>query len=696
MYKIKQAVSALIFLLLVACSNAPFLADNGNDQSGVQQKTARFGEWGVDLSAQDQSVRPGDDFYQYANGEWIDNYELPASKTVYGPFSRLSDEAQGDVREIILDLGDGEYPKGTVEQKIGDLYKSYMDTERRNKLAMAPIQERLKKIAEISSLDELMTAFAYADLNGTGAVIGISGSLDRKNPNAKILSAGVGGVNLPDRDYYLVDNPRFEFIRNEYKKHIATMLQFAGYSKKAATASAENILDVETQIASNLLSRVESRDANKTYNAYTYHRIKNEFPGIDWDTFIVESGLSLEAGIEKKWVLPAPQSINPVIDIIKKTDLQIWKDFLTFTLVANNSATLHQDLEDAAFEFSKIMSGQQEMGELWKRGVGFVSAAFGEAIGEVYVKRHFPEQSKEMMGGLVVNLKEALRARLNDLDWMTDATKQKAIAKLDAFNSKIGYPEKFEDYAGLEITDDNLYKNIQTIRIYGRNKAVRELEEPVDRTKWGMTPQTVNAYFNPSFNEIVFPAAILQAPFFDSKADMAVNYGAIGVVIGHEMSHGFDDQGRKYAGDGVLRDWWNEQDAKVFEARAKVLVEQFNEYSPIQGHYVDGEFTLGENIGDLGGVMIAYQAYKMYLNGREDKVIDGLTGDQRFFLAYAQLWRGKMREERQLQLLKSDPHSPGEYRVNGILRNVDAWYDAFNVQPDNKLYLTPEERVRIW
>lgn len=673
--------------LLAACGSVPFIGDG---------KTAKIGEWGVDLSAQDETVKPGDDFYRYTNGAWLGTYELSADKTSYGSFGVLSEEAQQNVKQIILNLGEDDHPQGTVEQKIGDLYKSYMNIERRNTLGMAPIQEELNKIFAIANHEDLISAFAYADLNGTGAVIGISLGLDRKDPNVKTLSAGVGGINLPDRDFYLIDNPRFKFIREEYKKHIATLLAFAGYGDEAARMAAEDILNVETEIARHLLSRIEMRDANKTYNPYTYKQIKHEFPGINWDKFVTASGLSLETAASKKWIISAPKAINPVLDIVRKTELKVWKDFLAFTLVRNNSGALHEDLEKAAFEFNRIMSGQQEMGELWKRGVEVVSAAFGEAIGEVYVKRYFPEESKVMMGDLVANLREALRARINHVDWMTDTTRQQAMAKLDAFNAKIGYPEKFENHAGLEITEDDLYDNIRAARIFSRNKAVEDLNKPVDRTEWNMTPQTVNAYFNPLFNEIVFPAAILQAPFFDPAADAAVNYGAIGVVIGHEMSHGFDDQGRKFAADGSLKDWWTKEDAKEFEARAEQLVKQFNAYSPIPGHNVNGQFTLGENIGDLGGVMIAYEAYKMHLNGGEDKVIDGLTGDQRFFLSYAQVWRSKMREERQLQLLKSDPHSPSEFRVNGILRNVDAWYKAFDVQPGDALYLPPEQRVRIW
>lgn len=688
MRKLRLAGVVSALTLVAACSSVPFLADKPEPV---------FGTWGVDLTTQDQAVKPGDDFYRYTSGAWLNEYQLPEDRTRYGAFDKLADEAQENVKAIILELGESSFDKGTVEQKIGDLYKSYMNLDRRNELGISPIQKELDLIAAITTRQELLSAFANSDLLGVGAPIGIGGGLDRKNPDQKTLSAGVGGLNLPDRDFYLVDNEQFAYIRGEYKKHIANMLGFAGYDSERAKQAAENILALETKIATDQLAREERRDANKTYNPFTYEQVKQTFSGLEWDWFVTESGINPEIAASKKWVISNPAAINPALELINnKANLQTWKDFMTFTLVAGSAGALHEGLEQAAFEFSKIMSGQQVMSPQWKRGVGFVSGTFGEAIGEVYVKRHFPEESKVMMADLVGNVKEALRSRIQKLEWMTAETKVSAEEKMDAFNIKIGYPEKFEDYAGLEITDGDLFDNIRNVRAYSRAKAVADLQKPVDRTEWGMTPQTVNAYYSPLFNEIVFPAAILQAPFFDPAADAAVNYGAIGVVIAHEMSHGFDDQGRKSDAKGVLRDWWNNKDAEEFDKRADQLVAQFNSYEALPGEFVNGRFTLGENIGDLGGVMIAYEAYKMHLNGAEDDIIDGLTGDQRFFLAYAQLWKGKIRDEALLQRLKSDPHSPGEFRVNGIVRNVDAWYDAFGVESGDNLYLPPEKRVRIW
>ena len=681
--------------MVAAASAVALLASCGGGQVADNQPKPVFGDWGVDLSAQSAAYKPGDDFYRHASGAWLDDFKMPADRTRDGVFTRLNEVAQKQVKEIILELGESSHPKGTVEQKIGDLYKSYMNVERRNRLAMAPVQKQLNAIAAVSTVQQALEMFANADLNGVGSPIGIGGGLDRKDPSQKVLATGIGGTSLPDRDFYLQES--FATIRDAYKIHIATMLGFAGYDRERATQAASNILALETEIAKLQLNRVDSRDAQKTYNPYTYEEVKAAFPGLDWDWFVTESGLSAETGASKKWVIANPASIAPGIALATDpANLQTWKDYMAFTLVAGSAGALHEKLDKAAFSFQRILSGQQEQGKLWKRGVGFVSGIFGEAIGEVYVKRHFPQQSKAMMAELVSNVQEALRGRIRQLEWMTDATKAAAETKLDAFTTKIAYPEKFEQYAGLEITDGDLFDNIQKARVYGRARAIKELEEPVDRSKWGMTPQTVNAYYNPVFNEIVFPAAILQAPFFDPLADAAVNYGAIGVVIAHEMSHGFDDQGRKSDGAGVLRDWWNETDTREFNRRAEQLVAQYNQYEAVPGHFVDGRFTLGENIGDLGGVMIAYDAYQRHLNGQEDKVIGGLSGDQRFFLAYAQVWRGKTRQERQIQLLKSDPHSPGEFRVNGIVRNVDAWYEAFNVQPGDALYLPPEQRVRIW
>jgi putative endopeptidase len=701
---LRLAVLLSAFAVLTACdeSNTKMLDVKVAEVDAVQfdlmaAAERKYGAWGVDLATQDLAIQPGDDFYSYTNGAWLNEYELPADKSKFGMLGLLNDEAKQDVKEIIVELSDKENTLGSVEQQVGDLYASYMDMERRNQQAIKPLQAVLERLGSISSHDQLYNLFAQAPLLGSGSALGAFAGIDRKDPNQKVMMVWADGTGLPDRDYYLVDSPRFEKIRDAYVQHIATMLVFAGYEQMGALQAAREVMAMETKIAGYLMTRVESRDANKTYNAFTYDELKNEFLGVQWDQFVTATGVDLEFVSNKKWVIRSPKTVKGVLDVINNTSLQTWKDYLIYSVVANNAGHLSEELELASFEFQKVLSGQQQLTERWKRGVGMVSAMFGEAVGEVYVKRHFPEASKAQMKVIIENLRSALHSRLTNLAWMSDATKQQAQLKLESFyTEKIGYPDKWEDYQGLSISKDNLYGNITSARHYLHHKRLKELVEPVDRTKWNMTPQTVNAYYSPLFNEIVFPAAILQAPLFDMTADPAVNYGAIGAIIGHEMSHGFDDQGRNYDATGRLHNWWLEQDSEEFDKLAAKLVEQYNAYEAVPGVFVNGQFTLGENIGDLGGVMIAYQAYKDFLNGKQAPVLNGFTGEQRFFLAWAQVWREKVREAAQVQLIKSDPHSPGRFRVNGILRNVDAWYDAFDVQEGNAMYLAPEQRVRIW
>jgi len=700
--KLAGLVSALTFLtacdhLTTKNSIAMVVETDPVEAKIVSVETNKYGAWGIDLTTQDSAVKPGDDFYRFANGEWLNEYKLPADKTKFGMLGLLNEEAEENVKQIIIGLSETEHQASTVEQQVGDLYANYMDIESRNKEGLTPIQPILERIQGITTHTEVYEMFAQSDLKRAGSALVIWSTIDRKAPDTKVLGSWADGTGLPDRDYYLVDSPRFEEIRAAYLKHIKTMLSFAGYDAKRAVNAADGIMILETKIAEALPTRADARDATKNYNAFTYEELNEYVPGLDWESFVANSDIDVDYAKQSKWVLRAPQAFKSIVEIINETSVETWRDFMAFNLITAHSGSTTAELELAAFEFQKVISGQQQITERWKRGVGLVSGMFGEAVGEVYVKQYFTENSKAEMQKLIDNLAVALGSRLKQLSWMSDETKVQAMGKLKSFNTdKIGYPNKWEDYSGLDIVKGDLYASLVSARKWARAKRIREMMEPIDRTKWGMTPQTVNAYYNPVFNEIVFPAAILQAPLFDMSADPAVNYGGIGAVIGHEMSHGFDNNGRRYDAQGVLRDWWTDKDSETFNGLAEELIGQFNGYEAAPDVFVNGKFTLGENIGDLGGVMIAFEAYQNFLDGKEAPLLDGLTGEQRFFLAWAQSWREKVREAKTVQQIKSDPHSPGKFRVNGIMRNIDAWYDAFDVKEGDSLYLPPEERVRIW
>jgi len=650
-----------------------------------------FGTWGVDTSAWDTSIVAGDDFFQHANGGWLRDYQLPADKVMFGPINQLRDQAEIDVREIIAELGNDGHRQGSIEQKINDLFNSYMNIEKRNLLGIAPIQAGLDNIRSSQSKEDLIRLFGRADLEGLTSPLSSSVSMDQKNPDRYVVILGYGGLGLPDRDFYLQDNPRFVSVRAAYAEHIVRMLAFAGFDAKEAQIKADDIIKLETRLAGHHWPRSELREVKKTYNSYTYAELKSEFTGFDWDLFFNERGISpLE-----ELIVRTPSAIAPVLEEIRDTPIKTWQAYLSFSLVEGSAGFLSEEIDNAAFEFQKMLSGAQAQRDLWKRAVSFVSGVLGEAIGQLYVARHFPESSRRLMDELVANLLAAYGERIPKLPWMSDGTKQNALAKLETFNPKIAYPNKWRDYSELSISND-LMANVKAGRTFRRMEDIGRLGKKTDRDEWFMSPQTVNAYYNPVFNEVVFPAAILQPPMFDPSADPAVNYGAIGAIIGHEIGHGFDDQGSRYDEFGVLNDWWNPKDRVRFEARTSKLVDQFSGYSPVEGVFVNGQFTLGENIGDLGGLGIAYHAYRKSLKGTEAPLIDGLTGDQRFFLSWAQAWKSVIRDESMVNMVTSDPHSPPEFRVNGIVCNLDAWYEAFDVTESNALYKPRSERVNIW
>lgn len=653
-----------------------------------------LGSFGIELQNRDTSVKPGDDFDRYANGTWFDNYQLKDYETRYGSFNMLGDRAEAQTRAIIEELQARQDLKpGSNEQKIRDFYASFMNTAARDAAGIAPLKPVLDRIAKVDSFAALTAAFGRAGMDGTNSPVGGGVTLDRKDPNRYIIGLGVGGLGLPDKDFYLNQEPRFVQIRAAYLDHIAKMLGFAGVAD--AKPRAEAILALETEIAKQHWDRAQLRDRDKTYNMRTFAQLNQEFPGYDWKAHFAAQGIANPGDVN----VSTPSAVGPVLEIAKKTPVAVWRDYLTFHAVRNHAPLLSTEIDQAAFAFSgMVLQGQKAQREQWKRGVALVGGmqGLGEAVGQLYVARHFKPEAKAAMDKLVENLRAALRENIRNLDWMGETTKAEAYRKLETFNPKIGYPKKWRDYTSVTIVPNDLIANVLAVRKYFIDDQNSRLGRKPDRDEWFMTPQTVNAYYNPSFNEIVFPAGILQPPFFDVNADPAVNYGAIGGVIGHEMGHGFDDQGSKSDYAGVQRNWWTDEDRARFDARTKALVAQYNTYCPLEGQCVNGQLGLGENIGDLGGLSMAYTAYRLSLGGKEAPVIDGLTGDQRFFLAWAQIWKSKYRDEAMLNQLKVGPHSPPQYRINGPLRNLDEWYRAFDVKPGNKLYLPPEQRVRIW
>lgn len=662
--------------------------------SAFAAEAPTLGSFGIDLSNRDNTVQPGDDFNRHANGTWFDNYQLKDYETRYGSFNTLSDQAELQVKAIIEELqARTDLAPGSDEQKVRDLYASYMNTAARDAAGIRPIRPILDGIARIDSVAALTAAFGRAGMDGSNAPVGGGVGLDRKDPNRYLVGVGVGGLGLPDKDFYLNPEPRFVQIRTAYLAHIEKMLGFAGITD--AKPRAEAILALETEIAKNHWDRAQLRDRDKTYNLTSFEDLKAQFPAYDWAAHFAAQGLSTPAEVN----VTTPSAVGPILEIVGKTPLNVWRDYLTFHTIDNHAPLLSTEIDEAAFAFNgTVLSGQRAQRELWKRGVALVGGGqgLGDAVGKVYVARHFKPEAKAAMDALVENLRKALRQNIDNLDWMGAATKEEAYKKLESFRPKIGYPTKWRDYSAVTIVPDDFMANVLALRQYYTNDQNRRLGTVPDRDEWFMTPHTVNAYYNATFNEIVFPAAILQPPFFDVNADPAVNYGAIGGVIGHEMGHGFDDQGSKSDWQGIQRNWWTDEDRARFEARTQALVAQYNQFCPLEGHCVNGQLALGENIGDLGGLSMAYTAYQMSLNGQPAPVLDGLTGDQRFFLAWAQIWKSKYRDEAMINQVKVGPHSPPQFRINGPLRNLDEWYKAFNVQPDDALYLKPEERVRIW
>jgi predicted metalloendopeptidase len=649
---------------------------------------AAIGDFGLDLSAAKPEVKAGDDFFAHANGKWYDTFVIPEDRASYGIFTTLDEVSQQRVREIIEQAAASNPAAGSPEQKIGDFYASFMDEAGIEAAGLAPLQPDLDRIKAAASKKDIAVLFGAPGFQST---FGVSLPPDLKNPNIYTVDLGQAGLGLPDRDYYVKDDAQLKEIRTKYEAYIAQMLELGGVTD--SKAKARRIMAFETAIARVSWPIEKRRDVDAMYNPRTMDQLVRYAPGFEWQAFFTESKL----GHRKELIVGELTAVRDIAKLIQQTPLATLKDYLTFHHLNGHAAYLPKRFDDARFAFyGATLRGQPKQRERWKRAVDGVNGSLGEQVAQVYVAKYFPPSSKAKMEQLVANLRAALGERIDALDWMTPETKKRAHEKLATFVTKIGYPDKWKDYSTLEIRRGDPIGNAHRASVWDWERQLARLDGPVDKSEWLLMPQEINAYYNPQANEIVFPAAILEPPFFDPNADPAVNYGAIGAVIGHEIGHGFDDQGRKFAPDGSFNDWWSAADSKSFTERADKLVKQYASYEALPGLFVNGQSTLGENIGDLGGLNMAYHAYRLSLKGQEPPVIKGLTGDQRFFLSWAQVWRAKYRDGVLREQVLSDVHSPAYFRVNGAVRNMDAWYRAFDVQPGEKLYLAPDQRVSIW
>ncbi len=650
---------------------------------------------GIDKKNMDLSVKPGTDFYQYAAGGWLKSHPLDAEHTNNGAFTDLYEENQKRIQELILEYASKPQKKGTLEQKIGTFYNMLMDSVRLNREGWEPLKPTLARIAAVKSNKEYQLVTAELDRRGEGTMMfGIGVGADMRNASMNIVAIGQGGLGLGTRDYYLNDDPQTVKVREAYKTYMKNLFKMVGNDEATAAKKVEAIMAIETRIAKVSYSNVQLRDIDKNYHKMSYNDLVLNFPGIDWGNVFLQSGFPPFDAVD----VGQPEPIHEVEKILADTKLDDLKAYAEIKVISGATSQLSDAFRAESFKFSSVLSGAQQDRPRWKRAVATVSGVFGEAIGKLYVAKYFPESSKQHMIRLVKNLQEALGQRIQEATWMSAATKAQAKDKLDNFIVKIGYPDKWRDYSGLQIDDKlSLYANMQNIdEFLLQDELNRKVNKPVDKMEWGMTPQTINAYYNPTTNEICFPAAILQPPFFDPNADDAVNYGGIGAVIGHEMSHGFDDQGSQFDKTGNQRDWWTAQDKKNFQERSKVLVDHFGKVEVVNGKKVNGQLTLGENIGDNGGLNIAFRALQNSMKKKPLKTLDGFTPEQRFFLSWARVWAGNARPEYLEYLITVDPHSPNMARVNAALPEIDAWYDAFKIKKGDKLFIPANKRAHIW
>jgi putative endopeptidase len=647
---------------------------------------------GIDKSTFDTSIRPQDDLFQYVNGTWLEETEIPADKSSYGSFHILYDENQIRLREIIEDAAKQENKtSGSDVQKVGDFYASYMDSAKIEELGLQPLEAELERIENVQSWDGLAELFAHHRIIGVQRPFTYWVDQDDKNSEEYVLFFNQSGLGLPDRDYYFTEGEKFDDIRTKYVEYLTKILELADNNN--ASDIANKIMEMEIALAENHWTRVENRDSEKTYNKFAVNKLSGLSPAFNWLLFFDNAGLAKAENV----IVRQPSYLASFSNIFSKYSLEEWKNYSKVKLISANATRLSTDFVDASFDFyGKTLRGTEVNRPRWKRAVAAVDGSLGEILGKVYVEKYFKPEAKERMVKLVDNLKLSMADRIDKLEWMSAETKVEALAKLNKFNAKIGYPNKWKDYSKLVVKSDELVLNTMRSAEVEYRRNMDKLGKPIDREEWGMTPQTVNAYYNPSMNEVVFPAAILQPPFFNMKADDAVNYGGIGAVIGHEITHGFDDQGRKYDGNGNMREWWTEEDGLRFDERAQVVIDQYNEFVPIDTLHINGELTLGENIADIGGLTVSYNAYQLSLNGKEAPVLNGFTGNQRVFIGWAQAWRFKGRDEYLRNQVLTDPHSYPKYRVIGVMNNMPEFYAAFDVNEGDGHYLPENERVKIW
>ena len=655
----------------------------------AQTAAPKFAPWGVDLGAADQTVKPGDDFFAFVNGGWDKRTTIASDRTFAGIDSVLNDQIEKDVRSIIEDQAKNPTAGGKLGQQIGDFYDSYMDEAGIEALGAKPLAPYLAQVAAVKDRAALATLFGST---GYTSPIGMFFSPNPDEPTRYSVFATQSGLGMSGRDYYLLPGAKYDAFRKAYRDYVINIQTLAGIPD--AAAKADRIIALETAIARAHWTPERARDTKATTNPMTLAELKAYAPGLDWDRFIAAQGIANPGTI----IVQEKSAIADEAKLVASQPLDTWKDYLAYRFVSSSAPYLSKAFDDASFSFfSKTLRDVPAQRPRWKRGVNLVNGAIGEGVGKIYVDRHYPPESDAQMGELISDIRAALKDKINGSTWMDAPTKKEALLKLAAFDPRTGHPAKYIDYSSMDVKRGDLLGNVLRAQAFEEKRQLSLFPKPVDRAQWGMLPQTNNAYYDPSTNQITFPAAILQPPYFDPRADAAANYGSIGATIGHEIGHGFDDQGRLYDGTGRLRDWWTPASAKAYGVHTAALARQYDGYEPIPGTHIKGELTLGENIGDLGGLEVAYAAYRKYVAKHgEPPVIGGLTGDQRFFIAYGYSWESKFREGAVRSQLLTDPHSPAKYRVNGVVRNMDEWYKAFNVQPGDKMYLPPEQRVHIW
>ena len=648
---------------------------------------------GIHLENLDTTALPGTSFYQYACGGWMKNNPLTDEYSRFGSFDFLAENNREQLHSLITDLAQKDQPNGSIAQKVGGLYNVAMNEEQLNAQGVMPIQEDLTKLSGLSDRQELYTVLAKMQKSGISPYFYLFVNADDKNSTMNITQTYQGGLGMGERDFYLEDEESMKTIRTAYEMHIGKMFLLSGFSEAEASKAQKAVMKIETELAKASRSSVELRDPLANYNKFTLEVLKEEFPSFNWNSYLTEMGLSSIQEI----LVGQPEALKKACQLMNDLPLEEQIAYLQWNVINSAASYLSDDFVNQNFEFyGKTMTGTQELQPRWKRAVSSVNGALGEAVGQMYVEKHFPAAAKQRMLELVGNLQEALGERIQGLEWMSKETKVKAMEKLATFHVKIGYPDKWKDYSSLTILDDSYWANIKRASEWEYAEMIAKAGKPVDVDEWFMNPQTVNAYYNPTTNEICFPAGILQYPFFDMNADDAFNYGAIGVVIGHEMTHGFDDQGRQYDKDGNLKEWWTKEDAENFNARAQVMIDFFDNIEVAEGVHANGSFTLGENIADHGGLQVSYQAFKKASKKKALESKEGFTPEQRFFLAYANVWAGNIRPEEVIRLTKIDPHSLGKWRVDGALPHINAWYEAFEINENNPLYIEPENRVSIW